>query len=57
MFIKAATSLCERFTKFVTKYELMTSDTLIVPIKDDDVDMEAQGVAEKIAPMPIESEA
>jgi hypothetical protein len=41
----------------VTKYELMTSDTLIVPIKDDDVDMEAQGLAEKIAPMPIESEA
>jgi hypothetical protein len=41
----------------VTKYELMTSDTLIVPIKDDDVDMEAQRVAEKIAPMPIESEA
>jgi hypothetical protein len=27
------TSLCQRFTKFVTKYDLMTSDTLIVPIQ------------------------
>ena len=26
------TSLCKRFTKFVTKYDLMTSETLIVPI-------------------------
>lgn len=26
------TSLCERFTKFVLKYDLMTNDTLIVPI-------------------------
>jgi hypothetical protein len=28
------TSLCRRFTKFVTKYDLMTNDTLIVPIPD-----------------------
>ena len=26
------TSLCRRFTRFVTKYELMTSETLIVPV-------------------------
>lgn len=30
------TCLCERFTKFVLKYDLMTLDTLIVPILDDD---------------------
>jgi len=35
----------------------MTSDTLIVPIKDDDFEMEVAGVAEKIAPLQIESEA
>lgn len=29
------TSLCRRFTRFVTKYDLMTSDTLIVPIDED----------------------
>lgn len=29
------TSLCLRFTKFVLKYDLMTNDTLIVPILDD----------------------
>ena len=30
-----ATSLCQRFTKFVTKYDLMTNDSLIVPIQQD----------------------
>lgn len=29
------TSLCKRFTKFVLKYDLMTSDILIVPIQDE----------------------
>jgi hypothetical protein len=28
------TSLCKRFTKFVLKYDLMTSETLIVPIDE-----------------------
>jgi len=29
------TSLCKRFTKFVLKYDLMTSDILIVPIQGE----------------------
>lgn len=33
-FLQRETSLCKRFTKFVTKYDLMTADTLIVPIVD-----------------------
>jgi hypothetical protein len=28
------TSLCKRFTKFVIKYELMTADSLIVPMEE-----------------------
>lgn len=31
-----ATSLCRRFTVFVTKYNLMSKDNLIVPILDED---------------------
>lgn len=33
--LKLETSLCKRFTKFVLKYELMTSDILIVPINEE----------------------
>lgn len=36
------TSLCQRFTKFVTKYDLMTSDTLIVPIPQAEMSAEAE---------------
>lgn len=31
---KRDTSLCKRFTRFVIKYELMTPDSLIVPIEE-----------------------
>jgi len=34
------TLLCKRFTRFVMKYDLMSRDNLIVPIFDDDVDMD-----------------
>ena len=34
-FFQKETSLCERFTKFVLKYDLMTNDTLIVPILEN----------------------
>lgn len=30
------TSLCRRFTQFVTKYNLMSKDNLIVPILEDE---------------------
>lgn len=36
------TSLCQRFTKYVTKYDLMTSDTLIVPIPQAETPVEAE---------------
>lgn len=29
------TALCKRFTAFVTKYNLMSKDNLIVPIMED----------------------
>ncbi|KAF2350403.1 MOB kinase activator family [Trinorchestia longiramus] len=34
---EAASSLCKRFTVFVTKYSLMSRDNLIVPILDDEL--------------------
>ena len=41
LYLKKETSLCQRFTKFVIKYDLMTSDTLIVPVKENnDADSE-----------------
>ena len=34
------THLCRRFTRFVTKYDLMSKDNLIVPILDEDQESE-----------------
>jgi hypothetical protein len=31
--------LCKRFTKFVLKYDLMTSDSLIVPMDEEENQM------------------
>jgi len=42
---EAQTKLCERFTRFVIKYDLMTNDTLIVPIlesKENEVKDESE---------------
>jgi len=50
---ESETTLCERFTRFVTKYDLMTSDTLIVPIKEDAASVNLISTDAK----PIESEA
>jgi len=46
------TSLCKRFTKFVIKYDLMTSDTLIVPI---DVESGATESSSSSSPSPSPS--
>lgn len=32
--------MCKRFTKFVIKHDLMTSDSLIVPIDDEIIQVE-----------------
>lgn len=34
--LQAETTLCRRFTVFVTKYNLMSRDNLIVPILEDE---------------------
>lgn len=34
------TQLCKRFTRFVMKYDLMSRDNLIVPIFEDDAEMD-----------------
>ena len=39
---EAATHLCRRFTVFVTKYNLMSKDNLIVPMMDADVGGESE---------------
>lgn len=35
-FLQNETHLCKRFTRFVTKYDLMSRDNLIVPIFEED---------------------
>ena len=37
-FFQNETALCRRFTLFVTKYNLMSKDNLIVPILEDSPD-------------------
>jgi hypothetical protein len=37
---EARTHLCRRFTLFVTKYNLMSKDNLIVPVTDSDLSSE-----------------
>ncbi|XP_052809604.1 MOB-like protein phocein [Mya arenaria] len=39
------TSLCKRFTVFVTKYELMSKDNLIVPILEDQQSLQTESEA------------
>jgi len=39
------TSLCKRFTVFVTKYNLMSKDNLIVPILEDQQTLPAESEA------------
>lgn len=39
------TSLCKRFTVFVTKYNLMSKDNLIVPILEDQQSLAAESEA------------
>lgn len=50
------TYLCRRFTAFVTKYELMSRENLIVPIFEDEEDELATGdsTLHKIIKQPIE---
>ncbi|WAQ93978.1 PHOCN-like protein [Mya arenaria] len=38
------TSLCKRFTVFVTKYELMSKDNLIVPILEDQQSLQTENI-------------
>lgn len=40
---EAASSLCKRFTVFVTKYGLMSRDNLIVPILDEELNPQQGG--------------
>ncbi len=47
MFFQKETSLCERFTKFVLKYDLMTNDTLIVPILESQSNSQSTTKIEK----------
>lgn len=55
---ESETSLCERFTSFVMKYDLMTSDTLIVPIKEIDSNTHNEELTEeKISEKATESDA
>jgi hypothetical protein len=36
---ESETALCRRFTVFVTKYNLMSKDNLIVPILEDQMEV------------------
>ena len=38
VFLQNDTALCRRFTTFVTKYNLMSKDNLIVPILEEQMD-------------------
>lgn len=56
---ESETSLCERFTSFVTKYDLMTSDTLIVPINTSESELnnlEAKTSPTSSPPAAVKSE-
>ena len=37
--VQSETALCRRFTVFVTKYNLMSKDNLIVPNMDDQLEV------------------
>lgn len=39
-FLQNETHLCRRFSRFVTKYDLMSKDNLIVPILEEDQESE-----------------
>lgn len=45
-YFKKETSLCKRFTKFVIKNDLMTSDSLIVPIGEEIIQAESSSESE-----------
>lgn len=44
-YLQNETYLCRRFTNFVTKYNLMSKDNLIVPILEDQEAIEGESEA------------